>query len=90
MAATNISLVSGYEDWSCNSFGYPETDPCNATAPWRGVACNNGTEPVSLNLEGIGLTGKFLISFNWFYWCCSFQFPDAILLQELFLDNLDS
>jgi len=60
VAATNVGIKSGYEDWSCNSFGYPVTDPCKATAPWPGVTCT-GSEPTSICLDGIGLVGKFVL-----------------------------
>ena len=59
IAATNIQVITGYSQWSCNTAGVTSTTPCN-TPVWPGVSCTL-SNVVAISVSSIGLTGKIVL-----------------------------
>ena len=59
IASTNIASKSGSNQWSCDSSGFPSSDPC--VVMWPGLTCSNGAV-VSMNLNDLGIVGTISTS----------------------------
>ena len=60
IAATDISTKSTYDMWSCNSTGFPSTDPCGLVgggSVWGGLACDGSGNANSINLVDLEIEG---------------------------------
>jgi len=62
IAATNIEQISGYSQWSCNSSGYTNSDPCEQPL-WAGVRCSDG-QVDSLEISQSNLNGTLASSLS--------------------------
>ena len=54
VAATNISMINNYDEWSCTTMGFTSTDPC--MTGWTGVSCTSNVV-TGLLLDSIGIVG---------------------------------
>ena len=60
VAATNISFVGNYNEWSCDTNGITTTNPCATGAVWEGITCDDGLVN-NLYLNNAFLTGIFFL-----------------------------
>ena len=54
VAATNVEELSS--QWSCNTTGMPETDPCGSPN-WHGINCDSDNLVTSISFSERNLTG---------------------------------
>ena len=59
IASTDIESKTSYTEWSCNSIGKTNTDPCDPfSSTWTGVTCR-GNFIVSISMYNSYLIGKY-------------------------------
>ena len=56
IAATNIQNSMDHTMWSCNKFGFTNSNPCLLNNHWSGIVCSNGTI-ISISLINKGVVG---------------------------------
>ena len=57
IAATNIASITGYDEWSCSTYGATSTNPCADGSEWTGVSCSSADVVDSIDVSSLGLTG---------------------------------